>query len=305
MVKRPSISIVGAGRVGSALAFLLHRKGYPLTGVASRTLASARRVADALQVPATLQPEIVTVRADVVFITTPDRVIAPVASKIRARRGFHSGQVVFHTSGAHTSEEVGAARRAGAYAASLHPLQSFATVETALKNLPGSYFALDGDPEAMPVARQIVKDLKGKILVISTKEKPLYHAAACIASNYLVALMHWATGLYDRFGLSREEAFQALWPLIRGTLNNIQHLGPTQALTGPIDRGDGPTLQGHLEAMAGIGRNDLALYCKLGLYTIQVALEKGSIRPEQGKQMEKIFWQGIASSRIRQKIKKR
>lgn len=286
---KPRIAVVGAGKVGSALALLLGGQGYPVAGIASKSISSARRVAEQLGVPAADRPEEVTLGADVVFITTPDRVIAQVAAGINERGGFKSGQVVFHTSGAHSAEEVGAARRSGALAASLHPLQSFADVKMAMENLPGSYFALEGDPAALPLAELIVKDLGGKSFSIEARDKPLYHAAACVASNYLVSLMHLATGLYGRFGLSREEAFEALYPLVRGTVNNIGQVGPAPALTGPVARGDGTTLLGHLEVLKDIGGLELELYRKLGLYTVGVALEKGGINPEQGEILEKIF----------------
>lgn len=286
---KPKIAVVGAGKVGSALALLLDRQGYPVAGVASKHISSARRVAGQLNVPATVKPEEVTAGAEVIFITTPDRVIAQVAAEINELGGFKPGQVVFHTSGAHAADEVGAARRSGALAASLHPLQSFADVKMAMENLPGSYFALEGDEEALPLAEQIVKDLNGKSFFIAAKDKPLYHAAACIASNYLVSLMHFATGLYNRFGLSREEAFAALFPLVKGTIHNISQAGPAGALTGPVARGDGPTLAGHLEALKEVGEQELDLYCKLGLYTVKVAVEKGTIGAQEAKKLEEIF----------------
>jgi len=288
-VRKPKIAVVGAGKVGSALALLLNQQGYPVNGVASRSITSASRVAEQLNVPATTKPAEVTAGAEVVFITTPDRVIAQVAAEIEERGGFKPNQVVFHTSGAHAADEVGAARRSGALAASLHPLQSFADVKMAMENLPGSYFALEGDQEALPLAEQIVKDLGGKSFFIAAKDKPLYHAAACIASNYLVSLMHFATGLYSRFGLTREEAFAALYPLVRGTINNISQVGPASALTGPVARGDGPTLAGHLEAFKEVGEEERDLYCKLGLYTVKVAVEKGTINAEEAKKLEGIF----------------
>lgn len=284
-MKKPSIAVVGAGKVGSALALLLHRKGYPVAGVASRSIGSAVRAAERLGVPATDRPEEVTVRADAVFITTPDRVIAAVAGEINGKGGFKPGQVVFHTSGAHPADEVGAARRSGALAGSLHPLQSFADIQGAIDNLPGSYFALEGDEGAVSLARMIVGDLEGKFFTITADDKPLYHAAACVASNYLVSLIHFATGLYNRFGLSREEAFAALSPLIQGTLNNVGRIGPVRALTGPVERGDGPTLAGHLKAIQAVGGEELDLYRRLGVYTVRVALEKGSISSGQADEL--------------------
>jgi len=286
---KPAIALVGAGKVGSALALLLNRQGYPVTGVADMNLSSARRVAEELRVPATVRPEEITAGADVVFIATPDRVIAHVAGEIDRRGGFRAGQVVFHTSGAHPAEEVGAARHSGALVASLHPLQSFADISMAMENLRGSFFAVEGDAGALPLAEQIVEDLGGRVFFIAAQDKPLYHAAACIASNYLVSLMHLATGLYARFGLSRQEAFQALFPLVQGTIRNISLAGPAQALTGPVARGDSITLEGHLAALKEVGEQELDLYRKFGLYTIKVALEKGSITADQGEELKKIF----------------
>ncbi len=292
-LSKPKIAVVGAGKVGSALALLLNRQGYPVAGVASRSIHSARRVAEELHVPATVKPEEVTVAGDVVFITTPDRVIADVAEEITERGGFRSGQVIFHTSGAHSADEVGVVRSVGALAASLHPLQSFADIKMAMENLPGSYFALEGDSGTLPLAEQIVQDLGGKHFTIAAADKPLYHAAACVASNFLVSLMHFATELYSHFGLSQSESFEALYPLIRGTIKNISQVGPPKALTGPIARGDGPTLEGHLKVLRDVGEQEWDLYCRLGLYTIKVALEKGSINAGEAKKLDEIFREGI------------
>lgn len=289
LVKRPAIVIVGAGKVGGALAILLHKKGYPVVGIASRRISSAHRVAKEVNCPAVDRPEEVTGLGELVFITTPDREIARVAEAIAGRQGFRSGQIVAHTSGAHPASELHGVRKTGAAIVSIHPLQSFADLKGAIENLPGSYFALEGDESAMTVAGQIVADLGGKTFTIRAQDKPLYHAAACVASNYLVSLMHYATGLYRHFGLSREEAFEALFPLVQGTINNIRRIGPVYALTGPVSRGDGTTIEDHLPALERVGKEELNLYRVLGLYTVSVALEKGSIDQEQALQLRKVF----------------
>lgn len=285
---KPPIAIIGAGKVGSALGILLQQRGYPVAGVASRTAESAAGLAARLNCPALDNFEAAS-RARLVLITTPDRMIAPAASAIAEAGGFGPGQVVAHTSGAHAASELHGVREAGALAVSVHPLQSFAGVQAAMENLPGSYFALEGDDEAMPLARQVVEDLEGRSFAISAADKPLYHAAACIASNYLVSLMHFATGLYARFGLGPREAFEALYPLVRGTVANINKVGPTEALTGPVARGDGPTVAGHIEAFGALDPELRELYGKLGRYTVRVALEKGSITGEQARELNQIF----------------
>lgn len=287
---KPSIAVVGAGKVGSALALLLNKRGYPIVGVSKKPHSRGDDfLAEELNVFVTCKPQKITVGAKVVFITTPDRMIAQVVEEIAAQGGFGVGQIVLHTSGACSSEELEPARKKGAFAASLHPLQSFADVKMAIKSLAGSYFALEGDAPALTVAEEIVRDLEGRSFTIAVGDKPLYHAAACIASNYFVSLMHLATGLYGRFGLSTQEAFQALLPLLRGTINNITQVGPASALTGPIERGDDVTVSGHMAALEEVGKQELELYRVLGLYTLKVALEKGSISLDQERKLHDIF----------------
>ncbi len=286
---RPRIAVIGAGKVGSALAILLRERGYTVSGVASRSYGSASDLGSRVGATACGSPEDAARGADLVFITTPDREIAAVSKRISDRGAVGPGQVVAHTSGAHPSDHLEGVRERGALAVSIHPLQSFADVETAMKNLPGSYFALEGDDGAMPAAQQVVADLGGRAFNIDARDKALYHAAACIASNYLVSLLHLSTGLYEKFGLSRKEAFQALLPLVQGTINNIQNVGPVQALTGPVARGDVTTIRGHLPALAGVGPEEDRLYRVLGRYTVRVAVEKGSIDGDQADMLLKQF----------------
>lgn len=277
----PKIAVIGAGKVGSALAILLKERGYTVSGVASRSFESARALALRVGAVAFHRPEDAAAGADLIFITTPDREIQNVSRYISDLGAVGPGQVVAHTSGAHSSHQLAGVRERGAMAVSIHPLQSFADVKTAMENLPGSYFAMEGDDRSIPVAEQIVADLKGRSFYIDAADKELYHAAACIASNYLVSLVHLSTGLYEKFGLTRKEAFQALLPLIQGTINNIEKVGPVQALTGPLARGDVSTVEGHLPALARVGREEESIYRLMGKYTVRVALEKGSIDRRQ------------------------
>jgi len=288
-VSRPKIAIIGAGKVGGAIAILLKERGYTVSGVASRSFDSALILGSRVGAPAYRSPEDAAGGADIVFITTPDREIAGVSKHISDLGAVGPGQVVAHTSGAHPSGHLEGVRERGALAVSIHPLQSFADVETAIKNLPGSYFALEGDQDALPAAQQVVADLGGRAFDINAEDKALYHAAACIASNYLVSLLHLSTGLYEKFGLSRREAFQALLPLVQGTINNIESVGPVQALTGPVARGDVSTIREHLPAMAGAGGEENRLYHMLGRYTVRIAMEKGSIDSIQADKLLKQF----------------
>ncbi len=264
------------------MALLLHCRGYPITGVASRTQQSAIRLAE--QIPgciATLTPASVTRAADLVFLTVPDRFIGDVALAIASDGGFHPDQCVFHTCGSLSSEVLKAAQIQGAFTGTLHPLQAFADIETAKATLPGSYFALDGDRQAIIAGQKIITQLEGHSFFVPPKERSLYHAAACVVSNYLVSLAYCAAKMYETFGLSSTEALQALSPLIQGTLANLQKVGLPDALTGPISRGDISTIQSHAKALAGFTTGEAELYRLLGLYTLQIARQKDSITEQQ------------------------
>lgn len=286
---KPSLAFVGTGKVGSALAVRLHQQGYPVVAVFNRTVEKAQAVARKTGAQVVREPAGAARLAQVVFLTTSDGIIGTMDGLIREGGGWRKGQVAVHTSGAQSAGVLRGAREEGALSLSLHPLQSFAGLEAALDNLPGSWFALEGDEEAFDLGREIVRDLDGRAFTVDTAAKPLYHAAACVASNYLVALMHLATGWFADFGLSREEAFAALQPLIRGTLNNMERMGVARALTGPVERGDAATIAGHLAVLAAVNGIQEDLYRRLGRYTVEVARQKGSIDEPTAAALEKLF----------------
>jgi len=287
IVQKQTVAIVGAGKVGSVLAKALDKQGYQLVGIASNTLESASKLAKEFGVPAVTKAADVTQYAEIVLIATPDRCIGQVATQIAQDGGFSAGQIVLHTSGGVPVETLSPARDLGAFTGCMHPLQSFANRSSPISTLVGIYFALGGHEQAIHLAENIVKAFAGQSFIISDKDRPLYHGAACIVSNYFVSLMHWATQIYGAFGLSPQQASAALMPLVQGTVSNIQLLGPTGALTGPISRGDGGTIAAHLAALET--RNEQKIYAELGLYTIGVALEKGTINEQQANILRDIL----------------
>ncbi len=283
------VSIIGAGAVGTGMGILLSQRGYTIAGVASRTLISAQRAAARLSCPACEQPEEAARRADIVLITTSDRAIGAVAAAIAGRGGFRTGQTVIHMSGSLTAAVLAPAQQAGARILSLHPLQSCADADRAVANLPGSVFSLEGDREALPLGKRLVTDLGGEYFVISPDAKPLYHAAACVASNYLVSLVDLSRRLMQAAGMEAEMAAHALDPLIKGTLENINDKGIPGALTGPIARGDFSTVRDHLRAMAVAAPHLEETYRALGRYTAGVAGRKGSIDARKVALFTEIF----------------
>lgn len=283
---KPTVAIVGCGTVGTAIGKLLARAGCRITGVATTSLKTAGRAAGIISAERfSDRPWGITPDADVVFITTPDDVIQSTCETIAKHNGFEKGSVVIHCSGALSSAILSPAKECGAMVATLHPLQSFASVEQAEKLVPGSFFGVEGDDAALPVVRQLVRDLGGVLVEISSEGKTLYHAAAVAASNYLVALMHLALELDRSAGMPPDVSFRALLPLIKGTLDNIAAKGIPEALTGPIARGDVDTVAAHVRAIRTHTPTLFALYRALGLYTVDLAKAKGTLREEAAEKL--------------------
>ncbi len=282
-IMKKRVGIIGAGNVGTSIGVVLQSKGYQVSGVCCRSEESALQAADMLSGKWFSEPHQVASLADIVFITTPDRFIEPVCQQVAEQNGFGPGQVVLHTSGAHNSGILRSARDKGADVLSMHPLQTFPSVETGVNNLAGSYFALEGDEAALETGRDIVAALGGRALSISTELKSLYHASACTVCNYFVALLDLGLKMMEKTGVERRDALPALLPLIEGTLSNVKKVGVPRALTGPIDRGDDSTLEGHLIKMKQAMPEAVDLYCRLGEYTAQVAVEKGTL-DQSGKE---------------------
>ncbi|HLB25604.1 MAG TPA: DUF2520 domain-containing protein, partial [Nitrospirota bacterium] len=283
-----TFSIIGAGVVGTAVGSLLVSRGYVIKAVVSRDMEKARKAAALIGGG---EPGTDVVRgaagAGIVFITTPDKAIRKTCERIAEGGGFARGALAVHMSGALSSEELGKAREAGALAISLHPLQSLASVEQAMKNLPGSYFSIEGDAAALDAGRDIVEALGGLLVVIPKGEKALYHAGAAVASNYLVAVVDFAAEIFASLGMEKGEALRAIMPLVKGTVNNLDRVGLPDALTGPIARGDVGTVEGHVRALEKKMPGLLPLYRELGIRTVKVGAEKGTLgAAEAGRLME-------------------
>jgi predicted short-subunit dehydrogenase-like oxidoreductase (DUF2520 family) len=288
-MQQPKIAIVGVGVVGTALAHLLKKKGYQLVGLASRGEKSLEKaIALVGEVRTTTRPEEITPAADIVFITTSDSAIQEVCDAIAANKGFRGGQIVVHTSGSLPSTILESAHVSGALIAACHPLQSFADAQAGVRLIHSSIFNLEGDSQAIPILRELVQALGGKPLAINTQDKPIYHAAAVIACNFLVTLVYLSYQLFEAIGITPDDAAQALLPLIKGTIDNIERLGPVKALTGPIARGDGGVIRGHLEAMKQLDPRFIDIYRTISRLTVEVGIKKGTLTPERGEEILQI-----------------
>lgn len=286
------IAIIGAGRAGSAVTRALSQAGYTISIVASRTPASAASLAAAVKARHTGQNSEVVNCADVILLAVPDRQISKVAAELAATAsGYMVGKLVFHMSGSLGLEVLEPVQAQGAQIGSLHPLQSLTGDPGNVQDNPfaGAYIALAGETPVRAYAEGLVRDLGATAFYVPEEQRALYHAAACIASNYLITLLASAAKLLAGSGLTEQQAVAALRPLLVGTIDNAMRLGPAAALTGPISRGDGHTLERHLAAWPAELSASAELYRLLGSYTAQLAAAAGHIDEEQRKTLQQIL----------------
>ena len=280
------LGFIGAGTVGTALAIRLSSKGYQVLAVSSQSRTSAENLGRSISNCRVFDnAQDVVDMAEVVFVTTPDDAINRVVSKLK----WHAGQSVVHCSGADSTEILQPARKLGAQVGVFHPLQTFASTKQAVANIPGSTFAIEAEKPLLDVLQDMANALDGHWIELKANDKVLYHAAAVIACNYLVTLVKLATDMWQTFSIPPQQATQALLPLLRGTLNNIETIGIPKCLTGPIARGDSGTVKKHLAALQKTAPNLLSTYQELGLQTIPIALAKGRINEQQAAELKTIL----------------
>ncbi|CAN5745581.1 hypothetical protein BH23GEM10_BH23GEM10_14980 [soil metagenome] len=272
-----SVVIIGPGRMGLALGSALRaRDAVDHLHFFGRgheppphPIFDAHPFAGATYRPLPAQPPPGTT---VVILAVPDDSLAEVAYDLTMMGSAPPGCVALHLSGALSTDVLAPLHGAGYALGSMHPLMAVADPWLAAERLMGVAFALTGEPAAVAAARRLVSALDGMPLVIPAAQRPVYHAAAVMASNYLVALIGAAVRMLGEAGVPGDDAVDALVPLLRGTLDNIQQLGVPAALTGPIARGDVDTVRLHL---ARLSSRDRALYCGLGLELLDLARGAG------------------------------
>jgi predicted short-subunit dehydrogenase-like oxidoreductase (DUF2520 family) len=277
------ISIIGAGKVGAAMAVLLSRQGYKVVGVYDRDGNAAKALAAQIKGCRiyTASQQAVEAAA-LVFITTPDGVIPQIVTEVSWR----PGQSVIHCSGADSTAILEPAKKAGAMTAAFHPLQTFAGAKEAMENLPGSTFCIEAEEPLLATLKQMAADLGGNWITLKAEDKAAYHAAAVFASNYLVTLVKLSADLWQTFNIPATQATKALLPLLKGTIHNIETIGLPGCITGPIARGDAGTVKKHLETIRTKAPQVLSTYKELGRQTVPIAVNKGTINQEQARQLD-------------------
>lgn len=277
---RERVAIIGAGRVGTAMASLLSSGGYPVVAVVDVSKEARERGARLSGARATADPAEAAAGADIVIITTPDRIIEETCRSIAGSSGDLGGKTFIHMSGALRVGVLEPARLKGARVASIHPIQTFADLEGALRELPGSTFGVTCEQEIVEWARGFVAGLGGTMRLINDEDKVLYHAAAVLACNLTTMVKHGALALARELGFSDEEFAKTFMPLAKATTQNVARLGPAGALTGPLARGDLDTVEKHLEALDDFDPELAAMYRAVCTWGLKVVAERGDVDSE-------------------------
>ena len=272
---RPVSVVFGPGRLGRALVVALERSGYPVLGIVPRK----RPVRSGSRKWRAVSMEVAAQRASLLLLAVPDQAIEVVAGELAAIPVDWSQRVVLHHAGALGPAPLAALKRRGAATGVLHPLQCFGDSRAAASMFAGSRTRIEGDPTAIRVSRRLARDLGMRPLPLPPRmtaaQRQAYHAAASMASNDVVAIVGAATALFERCGLDRRTALEALMPLVGGTLAQIGSEGLGAAITGPGVRGDLETIGHHLSRLRRFDPDAAEAHLHLTLSLVRLARSEG------------------------------
>lgn len=268
--------IVGPGRLGLALGWLLHQAGAvaSLTYLGRRPAPPPHPLFAGASRPARYFPDPLSLVSSHpaptgILLAVPDSAVEEVAARL-VEYELPPGIPVLHLSGTLELAVLVPLERAGCSVGVLHPLAAVADPIEGAERLRGAWFGIEGEGAALALAERIVRAAEGHALRLQPGTRPLYHAAAVFASNYLVALLAVAEGLMTRAGVNEAEARAALTQLAAGALAGVAERGPAAALTGPIARGDAETVRLHL---ARLSEGERHLYSVLAREALSLARE--------------------------------
>jgi predicted short-subunit dehydrogenase-like oxidoreductase (DUF2520 family) len=274
---RLAVGVVGAGRVGPALAAALKLAGHRPVAVSGVSEASRRRAAVLLPDVPLVEPAEVLARADLALLTVPDDALPGLVAGLVETGAVRPGQLLAHTSGRYGAAVLDPALRAGALPMALHPAMTFTGTTVDVQRLVGCSFGVTAPQELRLAAEALVVEMGGEPEWIAEEARPLYHAALAIGSNHLVTLVAQARELLEAAGVAHPG--RMLGPLLGAALDNALRSGD-QALTGPVARGDAGTVGAHLAQLRATSPQTVASYVAMARATADRALANGMLKPE-------------------------
>lgn len=275
-----TINIIGAGKLGKTIGRLLVCSHLAkIAGVCNRSIESAQEAIAFIGQGKCFSSIQQLPSADITLITTPDNEIREASVALSHCEHIHPGHICLHMSGVLTSDILSAIKEKQGLVASCHPMRSFAEPSLAAALYAGTFCAIEGDMEALNVVKPLFESFGSKTFPIQKEKKSLYHAAGVFASNYLVTLSQQAFNCFIEAGLEKELALKMTMQLMKGTLSNIENCtSPSEALTGPIQRGDTSSITAHLNALTD--KEQKNLYAVLGKATLDLTSHENRTKAE-------------------------
>jgi len=292
------VAVVGAGAVGSALARRLVTAGYPVRAVLSRTPASASALAEQVGAPvASSEWAALPDAVRLVMLCVPDDAISSVAEALSAEAHPWARTFVGHTSGARTAVALAPLAREGAATFSFHPLQTFPP-DTPPEAFADIAIGIEGDAEAVSAGTVLARALGARPISLTAREKALYHCAAALASNGLVALMGVVEEVFSAADLETVEksAADLVGPLVRQTWQNLEAAPPESVLTGPVARGDATTIEAHLDALQDEAPHLVPLYAALSTEMARIAVRGGQLDGQSAESVLRLLQNALQSA---------
>ncbi len=270
------VGFIGAGRLARAVALALQSAGVPIARVASRQAQSARQMAATLHGCRAASAQSVADHCDLVFITTPDGMLAEVARSLR----WHGHQAVVHCSGATSVAVLQPAHEAGALTGGFHPMQAFGSdAQGAVASLPGCTIGIEAAAPLEGLLRDLAARLGCVALSLPADARVRYHASGGYASQHVHVLLAEAVRLWQSWGATEQQALDALLPLLRGTLESLSRSGVAAGMAGPVSRGDVGTVRLHRQALQDVDPVMRDFYDQLCLRGVTLARQAGRLDP--------------------------
>ncbi|MBT1105317.1 DUF2520 domain-containing protein [Streptomyces anulatus] len=274
---RLTVGVVGAGRVGPALAASLQLAGHRPVAVSGVSDASRRRAAELLPDVPVVEPAEVLARAELVLLTVPDDVLPTLVEGLAETGAVRPGQLLVHTSGRYGARVLDPALRAGALPLALHPAMTFTGTAVDVQRLAGCSFGVTAPQELRLAAEALVIEMGGEPEWIAEESRPLYHAALALGANHLVTLVAQSMELLAKAGVAAPD--RMLGPLLGAALDNALRSGDA-ALTGPVARGDAGTVAAHIGELREHAPQAVAGYIEMARATADRALAHGLLKAE-------------------------
>ena len=279
---RLRVGVIGAGRVGTALAVALSRAGHRITAASAVSDASRERVRRYLGGVPVIQPADVADISDLVLLTVPDDALTGLVGGLAATGAPLAGRMLMHASGRHGLAVLEPAVQQGALPLALHPVMTFTGRADDADRLAGICFGVTAPAVLRPAAEVLVMEMGGEPVFIAEADRDLYHAALAGAANHLVTQVVQAEDLLAKAGVAQPA--RMLGPLLSAALDNALRFGDA-ALTGPVARGDADTVAGHVAALRAEAPEALPAYLALARLTATRALAAGTLTAPDARRL--------------------